>query len=171
MLRQTGIGENLRQLSPEFGDRQQVTMNPNYIWTYRIDVKPYDKLIDVLEAFFVSYPNGDYACERREKYKLHFRRGQWRKSMMGLGQLVPDRLAKGRFELWPTMVRVMVRPSPDQFAITVHYELYLPKELSRLNQAIQTSVDQHARKELTELADYLGTCIDIKPPEVINTSD
>jgi hypothetical protein len=85
----------------------------SYTWEYRIDVPPYDKLMEVLEAFFASYPGGDYTCERRERYRLHFRRGLWRKSWLGLGDLVPDRLVKGQFNRWPVIVLVLSSPSPS----------------------------------------------------------
>jgi len=134
-------------------------MNPSYTWTYRIDVPPYDRLVEVLEAFFASYPGGEYLCERRDRFALRFRRGQWRKSMMGLGPLVPDRLVKGRFGQWPIMVRVLVRPSPEVFTSTVHYDLYLPKEVRSISPTVQSSVDQHAREELKQLAAYLAECV------------
>ena len=35
-------------------------MNKSYTWEYQIEVAPYDKLMEVLEAFFASYPGGDY---------------------------------------------------------------------------------------------------------------
>ena len=134
-------------------------MHKSYTWEYRIEVLPYDKIVEVLEAFFASYPGGDYACEQRERYKLRFRRGQWRKSLMGLGELVPDRLVKGQFSRWPILVHVMVRPSPEVFTITVRYELYLPKSVPALIPTVQSSVDEHARQELTDLAAYLAECM------------
>jgi len=144
-------------------------MNKSYIWNYRIDVPPYDKLLEVLEAFFSSYPGGDYACEKRERFKLLFRRGLWRKSLFVLGELVPDRLVPGQFSSWPLIVRVLVRPSPSIFSIAVHYQLYLPKSICELVQEVQTSVDQHAQKELTDLSAYLAECIGLPDrPAVIS---
>lgn len=143
-------------------------MNKSYIWNYRIDVPPYDKLLEVLEAFFSSYPGGDYACEKRERFKLVFRRGLWKKSLFGLGELVPDRLIQGQFNKWPLIVRVLVRPSPSTFSIALHYELHLPKSVPALAPEVQTSVDQHAQKELADLAAYLSECIGLdKKPAVI----
>lgn len=143
-------------------------MNKSYIWSYRIDVSPYDKLLEVLEAFFSSYPGGDYACEKRERFKLFFRRGLWKKSLFGLGEQVPDRLVPGRFNSWPLIVRLLVRPSPTIFSITIYYELHLPKSVPALVPEVQTSVDQHAQKELADLAKYLAECIglDTKPTVV-----
>ena len=94
-------------------------MSKSYTYTYQLDVSPYDKIIEVLEAFFLSLPDGDYTCEHRERYKLHFRRGLWKKSMLGLGQFVPDRLVKGEFSQWPIKVRVLVRPSGTEPLIRV----------------------------------------------------
>ena len=94
-------------------------MHKSYTWEYQIEVAPYDKLMEVLEAFFASYPGGDYACERRERFRLQFRRGLWRKSLFGLGQLVPDRLATGEFSQWPTVVGVLARPAPTVFTVTL----------------------------------------------------
>ena len=143
-------------------------MHKSYTWEYRIDAPPYDKLVEVLEAFFASYPQGDYTCERRERYKLRFRRGQWRKSLAGLGPLVPDRLVKGEFNQWPIVVHALVRPSPETFMVTVRYELSLPNLVPALIPAVQSSVDQHARRELADLATYLAECIGLdNPPAVV----
>lgn len=140
-------------------------MAKRYLWEFRIQIPPYDKLMDVLEAFFASYPGGDYTCERRERYRLEFRRGLWKKSLLGLGQLVPDRLVKGRFSQWPTIVQVLARPSPGTYAITIRYEVHLPRSVPALATSVQRSVGQHARKELEDLAHYLADCagLDEKP--------
>jgi len=138
-----------------------------YTWEYRIELPPYDKIVEVLEAFFASYPGGDYTCEQRERYRLLFRRGLWRKSLLGLGELVPHRLVKGQLSQWPTIARVLVRPSPETFVITVRYELYLPKSVPALVSTVQSSVDQHLRKELADLAAYLAECIGLdEPPDI-----
>ena len=143
-------------------------MQKFYTWNYRIEVPPYDKLLEVVEAFFSSYPDGDYSCEKRERFKLIFRRGLWKKSLFGLGELVPDRLVPGLFNKWPVLVRVLVRPSPSVFSIALHYELHLPKSVPALVPEVQTSVDQHAQKELTDLSAYLSECIGLhERPAVI----
>ncbi|HSW45098.1 MAG TPA: hypothetical protein VLM89_05960 [Phycisphaerae bacterium] len=141
----------------------------SYTWEYQLDVPPYDKLLEVLEAFFASYPGGDYACERRERFRLEFRRGMWRKSLLGLGPLVPERLAKGRFSLWPLLVRVLARPAPEVYTVIVRYELHLPKDIRQLGPNLQTSVDLHARKELADLADYLAACIGMEQPPAVES--
>jgi hypothetical protein len=129
-----------------------------YTWEYRLECRPYDKLVDVLEAFFASYPGGDYTCERRETYRLQFRRGEWKRSLLGFGDLVPDRLVKGQFNRWPLLVYVLVRPSPTRFLITARYELHVPKSLRTLVPEVQASVNQYCRRELEDLADYLAEC-------------
>lgn len=139
----------------------------SYTWSYRIEVPPYERLIALIEAFFASYPAGDYFCEERETYKRAFRRGQWRKSLLGLGPYVPDRLVPGDFAQWPILVRALVRPSPQAFTATVRYEVHLPRGVSSLHPETQASVDQYARKELADLAAYLAECIPLEnPPEV-----
>ncbi len=146
-------------------------MNKVYTWEYRIDVPPYERIVDVLEAFFASYPGGDYTCEKRETYRLRFRRGQWRKRLLGMGDLVPDELPKGRFDRWPLILYVLVRPSPQTFVVTVRYELHLPKHVPALIQEVQASVSQHCLKELRDLAAYLAECIQLaEPPAVIEHS-
>jgi|GEM_PF-713814 len=146
------------------------TMHKSYLWEYRIDVPPYDKLMEVLEAFFCSYQRGDYSCENRERFKMQFRRGGWKKSLMGLGQLVPESLAKGRFDRWPVLVSVLVRPSPETYAITLRYQLFLPKSIPSLVTEVQSSVDQHIRCELQDLSAYLAECIGLgQPPAVSST--
>ena len=134
----------------------------SYSWEYRIEVPPYDKIVEVLEAFFASYPNGDYTCERRERFRLVFRRGLWRKSLLGLGELVPDRLVKGQFQQWPIVAWALVRPSPETFLITVRYELHLPKSVPSLIDSVQASVHQHLRTEMGDLAAYLAECMGLE---------
>jgi hypothetical protein len=129
-----------------------------YTWEFRIEVPPYDRLPDVVEAFFSSYPAGDYACEKRERYKLEFRRGQW-KRLLAIGPLVPARLVPGCFQQWPIVVRVLIRPSPETFLITARYELHVPRSIKSLTPQVQSSVAQHAEVELEELAEYLAECI------------
>jgi len=143
-------------------------MNKSYIWNYRIDVPPYDKLLEVSEAFFCSYPGGDYNCEQRERYKLFFRRGMWKKSLLGMGNWVPEQLVPGHFTAWPVLVRLLVRPSPKTFSITIHYEVHLPGSVPALSDEVQTSVDQHIQKELDDLAGYLVECIGLDRKPVIH---
>ena len=143
-------------------------MTTSYTWEYQIQVPPYDRLVEVLEAFFASYPGGDYTCERRERFRLEFRRGLWRKSMLGMGPPVPDRLMKGQFNQWPLIVRVLARPAPSFFTATARYELHLPKSVPGLVPDVQASVNLHIVKELNDLAAYLAECIGLdSPPEVI----
>jgi hypothetical protein len=130
----------------------------SYTWTYQLQVPPYEKLMAVLEAFFASYPRGDYACEVRDTYKLEFRRGQW-KRLLGFGPLAPARLTPGEFEQWPILLRVLTRPSPEAFLITVRYELHLPRAIKALHPQVQASFSQHAMRELADLAEYLAQCI------------
>lgn len=134
-------------------------MHRCYTWEYRLELPPYDKVVSVLEAFFASYPGGEYTCEKRETYRLCFRRGEWRKSLFGFGALVPARMAKGQFHRWPVILQVLVRPSPTIFLVTVRYELYLPKSVSALIPEVQASVHQHCHHELHDLADYLAECM------------
>ena len=145
-------------------------MGKTYSWDYRFEISPYEKIIDLLEAFFSSFPGGEYQCEKRERYRLMFRRGQWRKSLLGLGEFVPDALVKGRFDRWPVIVVVLVRPSPNHFSVAVRYELHLPKSIASLAEPVQTSVDQHARAELDQLAAYLAECIGLDTPPTINVA-
>lgn len=145
-------------------------MNKVYTWKYTIGLPPYDKVIEVLEAFFASYPEGDYACEHREQYKLAFRRGAWKRSLLGLGDLVPETLAPGQFNRWPVYVKVMVRPSPVQFQIAAQYEVHLPKSVPSLSDPVQTSVDQHIRVELGHLAEYLAECAGLKEAPAVSVA-
>lgn len=135
-----------------------------YSWDYRIEMKPYDKVVSVLEAFFASYPKGDYNCEHRERYKLTFRRGQWKRSWFGLGSVVPDRLVKGDFTQWPVLVHILARPSPEVFTISIRYELHLPSPMRELKPEVQSSVAQYIEKELSDLSDYLAECADLDEP-------
>ena len=145
--------------------------NKYYSFKYKVEIPPYDRMIDVLEAFFVSYPGGDYACEHRDQYKMGFRRGAWKRTIASWGTRVPDQLAKGQFNRWPVLVHVLVRPSPETFSIAIHYELHLPETMKGLSQAVLDSVDAHVRKELGELASYLAECVGIsQPPAVESTS-
>lgn len=137
-------------------------MSRYYAYKYKLAIPPYDKVIEVLEAFFSSYPEGDYTCEQRSKFKLEFRRGAWKRGMLGFGERVPEKLVPGQFNKWPLMVKVMVRPSPTAFDIAVHYELHLPKSVNALSQDVQSAVDLHARRELEQLAVYLAECVGIK---------
>jgi hypothetical protein len=140
----------------------------SYTWSYRIEVPPYERLLAILEAFFASYPGGDYEVDERDRYKLSFRRGLWRKSMLGLGPRVPDRLPPNEFAEWPMIVRVLVRPAPEVFTVTVRYEVYLPRPLKSLKPEVQSAVDLHARKELADLSTYLAQCLPLDtPPEVL----
>ncbi len=137
-----------------------------YTWSYQIEVSPFDRLMDVLEAFFSSYPRGDFTRERREPYKLEFRRGMW-KRMIGVGPLVPARLVPGDFSQWPVIVRVLARPSPEKYVVSVQYQLYLPRAVKTLGADTQSSVDQHIRLELQDLAAYLAECLDLDEPPAV----
>lgn len=137
-----------------------------YTWDYRLDIKPYDKILSVLEAFFNAYPEGDYATEHREKYKLIFRRGSWKRAWWGLGDWVPDQLVKGDFTLWPLRVRVLVRPSPQTYTISVRYEVHLPGSVRSLSDEVQSSVDQYIRRELDDLTQYLAECTGQSRPQI-----
>ena len=142
-----------------------------YSWKHELEIPPYDKVIDVVEAFFCSYPDGEYSCESKSTYKLEFRRGAWKRSITQLGDFVPEKLVKGQFAKWPIVVKVMVRPSPTTFHIAVHYDLYLPKGTDSLAPNVQSSVGQHARRELAALADYLAECVGIDTPPKVKPID
>lgn len=137
-----------------------------YTWAYELRVPPFERLMDVLEAFFASYPQGEYACERRDRYKLVFRRGLW-KRFWGLGPLVPAKMPAGQFEQWPLLVHVLARPSPENYLVAARYELYLPRAIKTLHPELQASIDQHARGELEELGKYLAECIGTPDPPQI----
>jgi len=141
----------------------------SYTWEYQLQVPPYDKLLEVLEAFFASYPGGDYSCERRERFRLEFRRGAWKKSLFGVGPLVPERLARGQFSRWPVIVRVLARPAPDSFTVTMRYELHLPKSVPSLVPEVQSSVDLYIRRELDDLARYLAECVGLDEPPTVKS--
>jgi hypothetical protein len=142
-------------------------MNHCYTWEYHVTCPPYDKIVDVIEAFFASYPGGDYTCERRETYRLQFRRGEWKKSLFGMGELAPHRMPKGQFNRWPFIVYALVRPSPSTFLITVRYELYLPKSMPKLIPELQSTVNAYCRRELEDLAAYLAECMGTTQKPVI----
>jgi len=143
-------------------------MGKTYTWEYRIDLSPYDKLVGVVEAFFCTYPAGDYTCEHREAYKLRFRRGAWRRSLLGLGRWVPVALVKGQFNQWPLVVHALIRPSPQTYRVMVRYELSLPDSVRELQPEVQASVAQHVRQELEELSAYLAECAgQSSPPDVV----
>jgi hypothetical protein len=141
-----------------------------YTWSYQLTVPPYERLLDVLDAFFSSYPRGDYAREERGPYKLLFRRGMW-KRWIGLGPFVPARLVPGDFTQWPVLVRVLARPSPEKFVVAVRYELYLPRSVKELSPSVRSSVDQHIRIELGDLAAYLAECMTLSEPPAIESGD
>lgn len=128
-----------------------------YLWNYRIDVPPMERLLSLVDAFFSSYPQGEFTRESREEYKLSFRRGMW-KRLAGLGPMVPARLVAGEFTQWPILVHVLARPSPERFQIAVRYELYLPRQVKSLVPEVQSSVHQHIRVELDDLSAYLAEC-------------
>jgi hypothetical protein len=139
----------------------------SYTWSYSLAVPPYDRLLAVLEAFFASYPGGDYNVDERDKYKLAFRRGLWKRSLLGLGPQVPDRLVPREFAQWPVIVRVLVRPAPEVFTITIRYEVHLPRSVKTLKPETQAAVHLHAMQELADLAAYLAQCLPLAtPPEV-----
>ena len=142
-------------------------MDRTYTWEFRIETPPYDKLVAVVEAFFCSYPGGDYACESREQYKLRFRRGQWKKKLLGLGRWAPLDLVKGQFNRWPLVVQALVRPSPQTYRVVLRYELHAPRSLPELLPQVQTSVSQHIRCELEDLAAYLAECVGMTSPPTV----
>ena len=143
-------------------------MSKTYTWEYRIDLSPYDKLVGVVEAFFCTYPAGDYTCEHREAYKLRFRRGAWKKSLLGLGRWVPVTLVKGQFNQWPLVVSALIRPSPQTYRVTLRYELCLPDGVRELAPEVQASVAQHMRREIEDLSAYLAECAGLPtPPEAV----
>lgn len=142
-------------------------MHKVYAWEYRIEMPPYDKVVEVVEAFFCSYPGGDYSCEHREPYKLRFRRGQWRRALLSLGRWVPRGLVKGRFDQWPIVLNLLARPSPRSYRLVLRYELHLPGSMPELRPEVQSSVDQHIRHELEDLSAYLAECAGLPAPPAV----
>lgn len=139
----------------------RVALYQCYTWNYQVEVPPFDRLIGVLEAFFCSYSGGEYALETREKYRLSFRRGAW-KRFLAFGPMIPARLAPQDFSQWPIVVNVLARPSPERFVVSLRYELYLPRSMKELVIEVQSSVDQHIRVELAELTRYLQECMQLE---------
>jgi hypothetical protein len=140
-----------------------VALYRSYTWTYQTQVPPYERLLDLLDAFYSANPLGDYTREEREAYKVRFRRGSW-KRLAAIGPLVPARLVPGDFTQWPVMVSVLARPSPEAFHIAIRYDVHLPRGIKELDPKVQSSVDQHIRLELRELAAYLAECMGLSDP-------
>ena len=49
--------------------------------------------------------------------------------------------------------------TPNRLGFTDLSELYLPKSVPALIPTVQSSVDEHARQELADLAAYLAECM------------
>ena len=87
-------------------------------WSHRFRAPPIAAIHEAAEAFFCSYPEGEYTLRTRERFRLTFVRGAWQ--VGSGGRLTPHPQAPAAER--PILLRVLLQPRPDSLLITLKHE-------------------------------------------------
>jgi hypothetical protein len=118
-------------------------------WSSRIRVGRIDTIHEVAEAFFCSYSEGEYALTVRERFRMTFHRGQWRRTEGGLtaaGSPADD------VEDMPVILRLLFQPRPDSLLITMKHEAHLDAALPG---AVRKALTTCFKREVRDFEAYL----------------
>ena len=84
------------------------------------EAPPIPSIHAAAEAFFCSYPQGEYTLQQRERFRMTFRRGRWERRSPT--EIVPAAEAGDEPEDLPVILRVLIQPRPDSLLLTVKHE-------------------------------------------------
>ena len=94
-------------------------------WRYAFEIPIAEDLHNVLHAFFRTSEHGVWGQDEEESsdaFVLHYRRGEWAKSLFGFGKrLVPAPVTMLTIEAAPMRLNVTLRPSPDLVRVGLQY--------------------------------------------------
>lgn len=88
-------------------------------WSHRFRAPAIAAIHEAAEAFFCSYPEGEYTLRARERFRLTFVRGAWQVGPGG--RLTPHPQAPPADR--PVLLRVLLQPRPDSLLITLKHEV------------------------------------------------
>jgi len=120
-------------------------------WSGKFRTGRIETIHTAAEAFFCSYPGGEYTLGDRERFRLTFHRGPWHDQ--GGGQLVPVAYAGARPDELPLILRVVMQPRKDGLLITVRHEVIPPAALSR---ADRKALTRRFKREVAAFRSYLA---------------
>ena len=113
-------------------------------WISSFEAARQESLHAAAEAFFCSYPRGEYVLESRERYRVVLRRGKWVRRADGT--LAPARASQfriGDYAVYPMVLRVLILPRANGASVTLKHEVVTPAPLSpRSYEALSEMVKQ-----------------------------
>ena len=98
-------------------------------WTAQFSALPVERIHDVAEAFFCSYPMGEYTLDAKERFRAGFHRGQ-PPGQDEQGVVLSLRPTDGGPDDVFVVLRVLLQPRPDSLLITMKHEVTPPRTLS-----------------------------------------
>jgi hypothetical protein len=105
---------------------------------------------EVTEAFFCSYPGGEYTLAGKERFRLTFRRGPPPRE--DDGQIVLSLRGDGPPDEMPVVLRVLFQPRADALLITVKHEVHAGKSLGTPTRKRLAAI---FRREVRDFRTYL----------------
>ncbi|MGB2820664.1 MAG: hypothetical protein WBF17_06755 [Phycisphaerae bacterium] len=125
-------------------------------WSEEFLAAPIPTIHEVTEAFFCSYPRGEYTLEGRERFRLTFRRGPPPRD--DDGQVVLSLRGDERPGELPVALRVLFQPRADALLITAKHEVHAAKSLGAVTRKKLAAIfRQEVRDYRTYLRDNFGT--------------
>lgn len=140
-------------------------------WQYVVKLPFQDKLHDAIHAFLRTSDHGEWTADDKEPsdgFFLHYRRGNWRRSLLGFGTaLVPACTSfpeSKKTKTIPMQLQLKVRPGPETI-ITARYRAFFsydakwswPKELKVAEQRVADVVRAEIDALLRYLTEVYGT--------------
>jgi hypothetical protein len=120
-------------------------------WSEEFRAPLVESIHDVAEAFFCSYPRGEYTLVQRERFRLTFRRG--RPLAEDDGQIVLSLRHEAEApEDQPVVLRVLLQPQMDSLVVTMKHEVTPRRSLGAI---ARKRLAAHFRREVRDFQAYL----------------
>ncbi len=119
-------------------------------WSADFLAAPIATIHEVTEAFFCSYPGGEYTLEGKERFRLTFRRGPPPRE--DDGQIVLSLRGDDPTDQLPVVLRVLFQPRADALLITVKHEVRAAKSVGTATRKKLAAIFRH---EVRDFRTYL----------------
>jgi len=119
-------------------------------WSQEFLAAPIPTIHEVAEAFFCSYPRGEYTLAGKERFRLTFHRGP--APQEDDGQIVLSLRGDPALEDLPVVLRVLFQPHADVLRITMKHQVHVGKSLGATTRKRLSAL---FRREMGDFRTYL----------------
>ena len=121
-------------------------------WSDEVLAPPIDRIHDVVEAFFCSYPGGEYSLVGKERFRLILHRGGQAQEEDDGRIVLSLRREMENPEDMPVTLRVLFQPSAEALRVTLKHEVLPRRPLGR---RARRKLARHIAREIGAFREYL----------------